>query len=160
MTIWLTIAVERHLVASAEDLAPLETGGMLLGWRDGTHRIVTDVIGPGDRALHGRYAFVPDHGWQKQQLESAFQGSEGDLDYLGDWHTHPGGPAEMSAIDHATLRRIGRKVPGALTLIAAADRDTCWTMKAWAHRRTGFLRSLAEPRALRTFEKPSGWPGL
>lgn len=160
MTIWLTTAVERLLVTSAEDLAPFETGGMLLGWRDERDRIVTDVIGPGDRALHGRHAFVPDHRWQKQQLDCTFNRTAGDLDYLGDWHTHPGGYAEMSAIDHATLRRIGRKVPGALTLIAAGDRDTGWLMKAWSHRRTGFLRSLAESRELRTFEKPSGWPGL
>src|SRR3546814_5596211 len=72
MTIWLTTAVEKLLVASAENLAPFETGGMLLGWRDESDRIITDIVGPGDRALHGRYAFVPDHRWQKQQLGSAF----------------------------------------------------------------------------------------
>lgn len=160
MTIWLSRALEQHLIASANALAPLETGGMLLGWRDGADRIVTDAIGPGDRALHGRYAFLPDHEWQRKELAFAFAESLGDLDYLGDWHTHPGGHAEMSAIDHATLRRIGRRVPGAMTLIAAGDRDRGWRMGAWLHRRTGFLRSTAEPRPIRTFDRPSGWPGI
>src|SRR4051812_37824791 len=103
----------------AGELSPLENGGVLLGWRSGEDRIVVDLRGPGPRALHGRHCFIPDHVWQLSEIKRAFHESRGDLDYLGDWHSHPDGIAEMSDLDSATLLRIARRVSAPLMLIVA-----------------------------------------
>jgi len=93
--------------------ARAENGGILLGWRSDEDRIVADLRGPGAHALHGRHCFVPDHAWQVTEINRAFPASRGDLDYLGDWHSHPEVVAEMSDLDSATLLRIARRVPDA-----------------------------------------------
>lgn len=111
---WISHEVFEQMIAEARALDPLETGGVLLGWRDGGDLIVTGLIGPGPYALHGRHMFIPDHRWQLEKIRAAFARSAGDLDYLGDWHTHPSGLAEMSAQDEKTLARLTRKVSGAL----------------------------------------------
>ena len=137
---------------------PLETGGVLLGWRSGVDRIVADLVGPGPRALHGRHRFLPDHAWQVRRIQEAFSSTNGDLDYLGDWHTHPSGRAEMSSEDYATLRALHRHVPGALMVIGAGVEED-WAFGAWSLRPGGLLRRpLVDVRELRSFAAPVGWP--
>lgn len=47
-----------HIHAVVEPgLAPLENGGVLLGWRAGEDRVVIDLRGPGPHALHGPTLF-------------------------------------------------------------------------------------------------------
>lgn len=160
MTVWMTTPVMHRLMELGSAYAPLETGGVLLGWRDGDNRIVVDLIGAGPRALHGQHTFLPDHPWQMSQIREAFERSGGDLDYLGDWHTHPGGVAEMSAPDRSTLRRIGRRVPCAIMVIAAGGQNSGWDLRCWMHQRAGWLKaSNAAEQSVRRFEKPPGWPG-
>ncbi len=40
-----------------------ETGGALLGWRDGSGVVVAHVLGPGPEAKHGFSSFEPDAEW-------------------------------------------------------------------------------------------------
>lgn len=143
------------------ELFPLEAGGILLGWRRGDDRIVVDVVGPGRNALHGRTRFLPDHKWQVGEIERIFNATRGDIDYLGDWHTHPDGCAAMSGEDTRTLGRISRRVRGAIMLILAgpdfANPDYgCWK----AGPRASILsRSITvEPQEVRLFEPPPDWP--
>lgn len=86
--------------------APLETGGVLLGrtMTNGT-RIVTGLIagGPGARATATR--FEPDYDWQQRAMEEAFHRNDR-VEYLGDWHSHPGGSATPSETDGKALRAI------------------------------------------------------
>lgn len=158
VTVWIGQEVAAQMVEAARTLYPLETGGVLLGWRDGSDRIVADLVGPGPCALHGRHMFIPDHPWQLSQIRAAFAQSRGDLDYLGDWHSHPSGLAEMSAQDDRTLARLSRRVSGALMVIAAGAEDT-WSFGAWSQRKSGlFIRSVTDPREVRLFEAPADWP--
>lgn len=158
MTVWLTKAVAEAIAREGDNFYPLETGGLLLGWRDGEDRIVAGVTGPGPGAMHGRTAMIPDHRWQVARIHEAFRKSEGDLDYLGDWHTHPGGTASMSSTDVGTLRRIARKVSSPLMLIAAGGggnwRNGCWLSSAEGL----FRRSQPRPQVTRTVLAPAGWP--
>ncbi|MBT2189182.1 Mov34/MPN/PAD-1 family protein [Sphingobium nicotianae] len=158
MTTWLSRDVADAIQLLATTYYPVETGGVLLGWRDGEDRIVTGLTGPGPRALHGRHTFLPDHRWQVAQIEQAFAASSGDLDYLGDWHTHPDGIASMSEMDRKTLARIERRVRSPLMLIAAGAAES-WAINSWIGRRSGFLSRLP-PRIepTRLFELSMGWP--
>lgn len=158
MKLWAPRSLQASIECQARRFFPLETGGVLLGWRDGPDVIAASYIGPGPRALHGRHLFVPDHAWQLSQIRAAFKASGGDLDYLGDWHTHPGGIAAMSNQDRATLAKLNRRVRGAAMLIAAG-RDDTWSFGAW----TTATRALLRPRRFEAFEvvafdAPAAWP--
>lgn len=148
------------MISEGTDRVPLETGGILLGWRSGDDRVIVDVLGPGLRALHGRYRFLPDHGWQVSEIHRIFRESRGDIDYLGDWHTHPGGQALMSGEDHLTLRRIEKRVRNPVMMILAGEK-TGWTLGCWDARREGrllFRNVSVHEQPVRLVEAKPDWP--
>lgn len=158
MTIWLSRHVVQGMVQLGALYHPLETGGVLLGWRDGNDRIVNGLVGPGLKSLHSRQTFFPDHSWQVARIREAFEGSAGDLDYLGDWHTHPDGLAMMSELDRKTLSRIERRVKFPLMVIAAGTSED-WTINAWRGRRSNlFEKPSPELCTVRTIDPPPHWP--
>lgn len=160
MRVWIGRDTFSELIAQAERFSPLETGGVLMGWREGSDRIVAGLIGPGPRALHGRHMFLPDHAWQIDQIDRAFARTNGDLDYLGDWHTHPDGVAQMSEIDRRTLQKLGRKVPDAVMLIGAQD-EGGWTANAWHQPRGRLFQSAsAQDCEIILMDAPKDWPRL
>ncbi len=96
-------------VAKATRSFPLETGGVLLGWRTGPRlAVVSHVVGPGPGAEHHERSFRPDAAWQQKQINEIYENSGRRVTYLGDWHTHPKGSPSLSRRDANTLRRIAR----------------------------------------------------
>jgi integrative and conjugative element protein (TIGR02256 family) len=97
-------------VAEAARAAPLESGGVLLGWQDpeGRKLVIAGVVGPGPQATHRRTRFSPDNDWQCEQITAAYEESGRTVTYLGDWHSHPGGGDTPSRRDERTARRIAR----------------------------------------------------
>jgi integrative and conjugative element protein (TIGR02256 family) len=164
MKVWLSSLVMRAMCQRARELVPLENGGILLGWRAGEDRVVTDLRGPGPRALHGRHCFLPDHDWQVAEIHRAFDESGGDVDYLGDWHSHPDGISAMSELDSATLRRITRRVKEPLMLIVASSKtNQDWSARCWRGRLDGPVlrrRLEAQPQELKLFDPPADWARL
>lgn len=159
MTIWLSRRVANDIQRLGSLYYPLEIGGVLLGWRDNDDRIVTGLVGPGPSALHGRHLFIPDHSWQITHIRKAFEGSAGDLDYLGDWHTHPDGIAAMSDVDCKTLSRIARRVKRPVMVIAAGSASG-WTIGSWVGLRSNFFSALSpNPEPLQLLDPPEHWPG-
>jgi integrative and conjugative element protein (TIGR02256 family) len=108
--IWISgFALEsmRHL---AQLQFPLETGGMLIGYvGENGESVVKNIIGPGPKARHGKFRFVPDGEYQQSALEDIFLKTEGKETYLGDWHTHPKGGNTPSYIDKMTLAKIAHE---------------------------------------------------
>lgn len=101
------VLAERVLAGiEAECLAhdSVETGGVLPG------RVVTDRIivpftipaGPG--ALQAAARFSPDSPWQQTLLDYLYTRFR--VDYVGDWHRHPGRFDQPSAHDLRTARQI------------------------------------------------------
>lgn len=84
---------------------PHETGGIVLGSDHGNQLQVTTVIGPGPAATHARYTFTPDSDWQAEQVAAAWH-LDPTVEYLGDWHTHPGGTTRFSRLDAETAQAI------------------------------------------------------
>lgn len=125
----------------ADRAAPFETGGVLLGYwtreptaDDGGEVVVTAVIGPGPGAVHQRWVFMPDHDYHESEVERVYEVSGRQWTYLGDWHTHPDGPAHLSNKDRVTLRRIASaasaRAPHPMMLLLAGGRP--WRPYAWS----------------------------
>ena len=91
-------------IASAHGAAT-ETGGALFGneSRSGTRVTITEATDPGDQAFHAPTRFTRDlahtHGRALEIYENT--GAE----WVGEWHTHPTGDLEPSALDVSTYRR-------------------------------------------------------
>jgi integrative and conjugative element protein (TIGR02256 family) len=95
------------LLDEATQKFPKETGGILMGYRFNlVEFFITDMIGPGPKARHTRWAFEPDYEFQRERVASLYEASGRSHSYLGDWHTHPGGTSHLSALDLAALRNI------------------------------------------------------
>jgi integrative and conjugative element protein (TIGR02256 family) len=109
--IWLGRGIGAALLMEAARCAPLETGGVLLGWRTTKHICVTNIIGPGPAARHSSTSFNPDAKWQTEQIARLYAVSARRLAYLGDWHTHPGAAPTTSARDRETLQAICQHAP-------------------------------------------------
>lgn len=107
--LWLAESVLAALREIADRHYPFETGGMLLGYEaKNGEAVVNAVIGPGPKAKHNRFRFVPDAKYQQAELEKHFYKTDGRETYLGDWHTHPLGNCRLSVVDKWTLARIAR----------------------------------------------------
>lgn len=136
-TIWIGDESLRLLRQLASEKAPSETGGVLLGyWRsDKRTGVITDVVGPGPAAVHGRDFFEPDAKYQSAEIARIYELSGRITTYLGDWHTHPGGSTGLSAQDRRTLRTIAAspaaRAPTPLMGILAGKEH--WRMCLWVY---------------------------
>jgi len=129
--VWLAPAALDDMLDEANRRAPLETGGMLLGYvspgGDPEQVMVEAVLGPGPAARHAKNRFDPDAGWQERELAGRYEKSGRITTYLGDWHTHPDGVALPSRRDEKTAQAISReksaRLPLPFILILASDGD-------------------------------------
>jgi integrative and conjugative element protein (TIGR02256 family) len=148
--VWVAPAALEAMLREARARAPLETGGMLLGYvspnTDPEDVVIERVIGPGPNAKHFSDRFEPDGHWQQCRLADAYQQSGRITTYLGDWHTHPDGLPEPSWRDWRTARRVARseaaRMSRPLMLIVASNAEETWTAMAYRWAR-GRLRAVA-----------------
>lgn len=68
------------------------------------------MVGPGPKGAHYPRAFEPDSDWQADQVTAAWR-ADPNVQYLGDWHTHPHGTTHFSARDVQTARIIAGHEP-------------------------------------------------
>jgi integrative and conjugative element protein (TIGR02256 family) len=123
----LVIAERAYRAAVDEVLAhrESETGGILVGRKVAGDFVVPFVVGGGPGAERSWGGFAPDNAWQQEFLDFLFQ--RFGLDYLGDFHRHPGWFDRPSRTDWKTARRIVSDVawgkPEALFPIAIIEKD-------------------------------------
>ncbi len=108
IAVWLRDEVAAILLREAAELAPSETGGILMGYwsTDGAAVVVTNSVPGGPAAVHQRSRFEPDPTWQREEVARLYRTSGRVHTYLGDWHTHPGGSARPSRLDKRTAKTI------------------------------------------------------
>jgi integrative and conjugative element protein (TIGR02256 family) len=98
------------MISEGRRWAPVETGGMLVGYRSGegpgADAVVTHLIGSGPNARRERSRFTPDGRWQQRHLDELYASSGQTATYLGDWHTHPRGSVRPSRADRATYEKV------------------------------------------------------
>ena len=85
---------------------PNETGGILMGYWGIPYSVVviTNATGPGPQAAHSPGFYKPDNKWQHEEAIRIYK--EYDVEYLGDWHSHPYPSDYLSWYDRRTLRTI------------------------------------------------------
>lgn len=103
---------------SAKQL-PLETGGVLLGYREGRNIVVTHALTVDGRTATNRY--VRDDVRANELLEEFLAGRADDdpTGYIGEWHSHPV-PSGPSPTDVAAMRAIAKTSDGPIALLVYA----------------------------------------
>lgn len=148
-TVWIAESAMEAAAADAEQHRPYETGGVLMGWHvpERSEYVITEVVGPGPRAIHKRMSFSPDAEWQEGRIAELYRRAGQRLWYLGDWHSHPDSPPSPSWRDAQTLRRIARsraaRVKSPTMLILGGNHGT-WSPTAW-RLRGGLLGAAFHP---------------
>lgn len=126
--VWLNQSVQADMIAQGSQHAPNETGGLLIGYRHTeSETVITGIIGPGPGARHLPKTFIPDTDWQAQELADRYDKAARRIQYLGDWHTHPGGNTSLSRTDKQTLRTIASyrdaRCPTPLMIVIAGQEE-------------------------------------
>lgn len=102
-------ATRAAICGHARSKPQTETGGILLGRRlDDSSLLVTRASPPGPRARHGRFFFSRDTAFLQRYLDAIHDRSEGQEDYVGEWHVHLAFDAPPSCVDRRSLYRIAR----------------------------------------------------
>ncbi len=107
-TVWIYHPVLKFLTVEASAKAPMETGGVLMGYfaQPENTPVVLLATGPGSQAVHQRNYYKPDYEFDESQIATLYEKYGGKIIYLGDWHTHAASFPELSYKDKRTLRRI------------------------------------------------------
>jgi len=156
-TAWIRNSVQYALERTAQHGLPNETGGLLVGYRaDNGEVVIQELVGPGPNARHSPARFVPDHVWQCERLDAIYQ-SNGRFVYVGDWHTHPRGVPEMSALDRRTLRNIARHAGiGSCSplMLVGGNASGIWSWKVHEYRSSSLfgIRVVTEQLNIRAFD--------
>lgn len=127
--------LRNEIATQTRSWAPLETGGMLVGYRESgapnADGVVTHLIGAGPDAVRERSRFVPDGRWQQAELATLYAAYGRSVTYLGDWHSHPRGTARPSPADRKTYGRVARdpdaRCPHPIVVIATAKSEPILT---------------------------------
>jgi len=131
---WLRQSHASWIKAESSRCFPYETGGVLIGYVNDDVAVVTEIVGPGPCAIHRSARFLPDHSYQSREVERIFTGSGGVHTYLGDWHSHPNGVAQLSATDRKTLRQIAHSPEAFCSrplMLLCAGGDSGWIIGAF-----------------------------
>ena len=102
----LVISVEAYSAIEHDCIehSATETGGLLVGRTVAAEAVVPFAVPGGPAAQRSVNGFAPDSSWQQTLLD--FLHARFDLDYVGDYHRHPGAAERPSCHDWSTARQI------------------------------------------------------
>jgi integrative and conjugative element protein (TIGR02256 family) len=117
-----------NLIQSFWQLRPddLEAGGILIGKRRGQHLEITVASPPQADDKRSRCKFVRSPTGHQEIADERWVASEGEENYLGEWHTHPEVNATPSELDLREWKKLARKNEEPLVfIIAGLERSYC-----------------------------------
>ena len=84
---------------------------MFIGFISELGFIITDILVPDDY-VNGKTIFVRHPGTLNERLEEIHEITNGKIQYLGEWHSHPDGPTSPSNTDKNAMKEIakGKKI--------------------------------------------------
>lgn len=107
--VWIKKKTFNKFIQETNKWFPLETGGILLGYKDKNNDIVVvKLIEAGPNAVRKNYFFNSDGDFQQLELSKIYIRSKGVVTYLGDWHSHPLTNSYMSFLDRKTICKIAK----------------------------------------------------
>jgi integrative and conjugative element protein (TIGR02256 family) len=78
----------RFIVTESQERFPDETGGILVGKIEKQCVFIRHAIGPGENAHHSLHGFKRDGDYSQERLDEIVNKTNGEHDYLGEWHSH------------------------------------------------------------------------
>lgn len=125
----ITLAAEclREVLVISRQHLPREMGASVYGTysRDGFN---ATILGNGPVAadsIGGRFSFLRGTKGAMNFFSDIFKQTRGKQHYVGEWHSHPGGPITPSALDNRTLRAIAddrtTNCPECILLLVGGD---------------------------------------
>ncbi len=101
----------------------LETGGVLLGWFEEGKICVSKATGAGSNATHEHIYFRADKDYIDMIIDMEHANSNGKVNYIGEWHTHPQVNPQPSSVDLNSLDEIVESSgePNLLLIIGAIN---------------------------------------
>jgi integrative and conjugative element protein (TIGR02256 family) len=104
----LSVDLRVEMERLAREAAPRETGGILVGRRQGADGVVIAASGPGPNAKATEQLFERDGPFCQEFLERVAAGADVPVDYAGEWHSHPASDATPSPRDIKSLEDTAR----------------------------------------------------
>lgn len=101
----------------------LEAGGLLLGFRRGPHLHVTACTKPFPTDRRTRISFERECAGHAEAAYEHWRTSNGCVDYLGEWHSHPEAKASPSSIDLHGWRGLLRPRLNALLFVILGTKE-------------------------------------
>lgn len=102
------LALNKLFMHIQKQKTDLEAGGILLGkrYQDREEYIVSDISEPNERDIRSRFSFVRDKHNAQRIINQLWAESNGIINYLGEWHTHPEYRATPSQVDKELIEQI------------------------------------------------------
>lgn len=94
-----------------------EAGGILIGKRRGDHLEVTTASPPQARDVRSRGRFTRYPDGHQRIAEERWLVTDGEDNYLGEWHTHPQTHASPSSIDTREWKKLSRSHNAPLVVV-------------------------------------------
>lgn len=119
----ISIGVANTLISYRQlrDSSP-ESAGVLIGERRGVHIVIKTVSEPSPWDIRSRFKVDRVSRHHQKAVDDAFKKSNGEWQYLGEWHTHPEDVPKPSMTDYSSWHKNLRS-SDPLILIIAGRRD-------------------------------------
>lgn len=124
-----------------------ESGGILLGRRRGKHLEVLLATEPSPHDKRSTYSFLREATCHDEVAQQAWLKGERQIDYLGEWHTHPQTVPIPSGIDRAEWCKLVFQRPEKTTLLAIVVGTKDLRVELFDQIRNEVLESLPSVRA-------------
>jgi integrative and conjugative element protein (TIGR02256 family) len=103
-----------------------EAGGILLGYRRGFHLHLVHATEPGKKDRMTRTSFRREDGSHAAHALALWRRTDHEIDYLGEWHTHPETSPQPSTIDRCAWQEILRKRAETFVFLIMGTESTFW----------------------------------
>lgn len=104
----------------------LEAGGILIGYRRGSHFHVVEATAPGQLDIRDRCSFERTDPSHQRIAHQRWLESNHRLDYIGEWHTHPQHHAVPSSIDSQEWGKLLNDTARPMLFVILGVEDHYW----------------------------------
>lgn len=108
-----------------------EAGGIFVGYRRGHHLHVVEATIPQPLDQRSRFQFCRQDPEHQRIALARWKESNQELDYLGEWHTHPEHYPTPSALDHAEWVKIYQGSVQPMLFLIAGTTSNVWLGIGW-----------------------------
>lgn len=120
----ISVSLKNRLYDLRKEKLPCETGGILIGSYDHEHKVcyVVDIISSPSDSEEYPNAYIRGSNGLLEQINKIEEITSGNLEYIGEWHSHPNNNTSQSMDDGVLIRSIAeynyqRSCPGCMIIV-------------------------------------------